>query len=64
MAKSALRTLCIAYKYIEGNIDLEKEDSKGVKEIETKDLTFLAIIGIRDVLRKEVPDAVAKCKTA
>jgi len=35
-----------------------------VFDIEKKDLTMVALFGIKDILRKEVPDAIAKCKTA
>ena len=40
------------------------KDEKGVFSIEKSGLTLIAILGIKDILRKEVPDAVADCKRA
>jgi len=59
-----LRTICIAYKYLNGNEDLNVKDDKGVYEIEKGDLTLLAILGIKDILREEVKDAIKKCYNA
>jgi magnesium-transporting ATPase (P-type) len=37
-------------------------DEDGVLHaIERTGFTLIAIVGIRDIIRKEVPDAVAKC---
>lgn len=57
-AKEGLRTIGIAYKDVTTNIDWEDED--GI----IKDLTLLAIVGIEDPVRPEVPDAIIKCKGA
>lgn len=62
MAQKSLRTIGIAYKNLTGEEDRKSKDEKGVYEIEKNDLTLLAIIGIKDVLRPEVPIAVEKCK--
>lgn len=43
---------------------MQEEDDKGVKLIEKSGLTLLAILGIRDILRKEVNAAVADCRRA
>ena len=64
MAESSLRTLCIAYKKINSNDDLEFKDEKGVFAVEKTGLTLLCIAGVRDIPRKEVPDAIAKCHKA
>lgn len=64
MAESSLRTLCIAYKKISNNEDLEFKDEKGVFAVEKTGLTLLCIAGVRDIPRKEVPDAIAKCHKA
>lgn len=34
MAEASLRTLCVAYKKIGRNIDLEKKDDKGIYDVE------------------------------
>jgi len=37
-------------------------DPEGViQAIEKTGFTLIAIVGIKDIIRKEVPDAVAKC---
>lgn len=58
MANNALRTICIAYKELNGNEDLETKDNLGVYDVETKDLTLMGIFGIADIVRPEVPSAV------
>lgn len=61
-AKGALRTICLAYKDLkekEGGLEHNDDDSDGVnKVIEKSGLTCIAIIGIRDIIRPEVPEAV------
>ncbi|KAL4441620.1 hypothetical protein ABPG74_021552 [Tetrahymena malaccensis] len=64
MADNALRTIVLAYKELKDNDDLETKDHLGVFDIETKDLTCLAIFGIKDILRQEVPGAVKQCQDA
>lgn len=32
--------------------------------METENLTFIALLGIKDILRQEVPGAIQKCKEA
>lgn len=58
MAGRALRTICLAYRNMSGSEDLISKDSKNVYDVETHDLTLVAILGIKDVLRYEVPRAV------
>lgn len=62
-AKQSLRTLLLAYK------DLERKtkdvDYNNVTEDFLEDeLIFLGIMGIKDPLRKEIPEAIKKCKAA
>eukprot|EP01017_Pseudomicrothorax_dubius_P024496 TRINITY_DN2602_c0_g4_i1.p1 TRINITY_DN2602_c0_g4~~TRINITY_DN2602_c0_g4_i1.p1 ORF type:complete len:1110 (-),score=290.43 TRINITY_DN2602_c0_g4_i1:194-3523(-) len=64
MANQALRTICIAYREIAGNEDLTSKDPKNVYDIEKKDLICIGLLGIKDILRQEVPGAIAKCRTA
>jgi len=64
MANSALRTIIVAKKKLTGSEDLEKRDKKDVYEVEQSGLTMIALIGIKDILRPEVPGAISKCKTA
>ena len=58
-ATLAMRTICIAYKDIEDISSLESRQD----ECESQ-LTLLAVFGIEDPLRDEVPAAIAKCRTA
>lgn len=62
-AKTALRTIGLAYKYTD-EYDNTKKDEHGVLEVESEGLTLIGIAGIRDVLRPEVPNAVKNCHTA
>mmetsp|Transcript_55738 Transcript_55738/g.77294 ORF Transcript_55738/g.77294 Transcript_55738/m.77294 type:complete len:205 (+) Transcript_55738:1793-2407(+) len=64
MADNALRTICLAYKELNGNEDMNTHDDLGVYDVETKDFILIAVFGIADVIRPEVPPAVAKCKVA
>jgi len=37
-------------------------DEDGVlRSVEKKDFTLIGILGIKDIIRKEVPDAVKQC---
>jgi len=62
-AKQSLRTIGLAYKYVE-QVDSEAKDDKGVLEAEKSGFTLVGIAGIKDVIRPEVPDAVAQCGIA
>lgn len=64
MAEHSLRTLCLAYKKLSAHDDLEKKDEKGIFHCEKEHLVLLAIIGVRDIPRKEVPGAIRKCHRA
>ncbi|EFN50910.1 hypothetical protein CHLNCDRAFT_59377 [Chlorella variabilis] len=62
MASTGLRTLCLAYT------DYAKEDPSRpadyFEQPHEENLTALCIVGIKDPVRKEVPDAVATCQRA
>ncbi|CAF2700040.1 unnamed protein product [Rotaria sp. Silwood2] len=59
MANEGLRTICIAYK------DLGKETQNWDDEDKfVNDLACIAIVGIEDPVRKEVPEAIEKCQKA
>ncbi|XP_040317938.1 plasma membrane calcium-transporting ATPase 4 isoform X2 [Herpailurus yagouaroundi] len=59
MACEGLRTICIAYRdFSDGEPPWDNES-----EILTE-LTCVAVVGIEDPVRPEVPDAIAKCKQA
>ena len=61
-AKQALRTICFAYKDLsagEGGPSHEEMDEEGViHKVEKGDCTLISIIGIKDIIRPEVPKAV------
>uniref|UniRef100_A0A7N5K9D3 Calcium-transporting ATPase n=1 Tax=Ailuropoda melanoleuca TaxID=9646 RepID=A0A7N5K9D3_AILME len=59
MASEGLRTICIAYRdFSDGEPPWDNEN-----EILTE-LTCVAVVGIEDPVRPEVPEAIAKCKRA
>jgi len=58
MANKALRTICLAYKDLTGNEDMNTKDKLGVYDYETKDLILIYVFGIADIVRPEVPRAI------
>ena len=64
MASNALRTLCVAFKSVDRDEDFKSKDSKGVFSIEKNNLTLFCVLGIKDILREEVPRAVEVCRKA
>lgn len=63
-ASRALRTLTLAYKHIDKNFPIHNENGDANMDELEKDLTLLAICGIEDPLRDEVPHAVDVCQKA
>lgn len=59
-ASQALRTIAVAYKDLPADYDAAKDtpDEQEVKSIEKDGLTLIGILGIMDVIRTEVPEAV------
>jgi magnesium-transporting ATPase (P-type) len=58
-ADKSLRTLAIAYKDLEYNPAMLSSDA-----FLESDLNLIAIVGIKDPLRNEIPEAVKTCKKA
>lgn len=66
-AKQALRTICLAYKDLIPNECGQEHDQPkdaDVKDIEKTGLTMICIFGIMDIVRPEVPGAVATIQKA
>lgn len=68
-ATQALRTIGFAYKDLlagEGGADHDRmgEDNPHLAEIEEKNNVLIAIAGIKDIIREEVPEAVRQCNYA
>ena len=67
-AENALRTIAFAYKDLEENeggpMHEDKKDGSKIYKIEEGGLTLIAIAGIKDIIREEVPEAVAQCNNA
>ncbi|XP_062855521.1 plasma membrane calcium-transporting ATPase 3a isoform X2 [Trichomycterus rosablanca] len=60
MASDGLRTICVAYRNLPSDPQPDWDD-----EAETiNDLTCIAVVGIEDPVRPEVPDAIRKCQRA
>jgi P-type Ca2+ transporter type 2B len=64
MAENSLRTLCLAYKKISGHDSFENKDKRGVYEIEKNNFILIAIVGVKDMPRPEVPQAIRDCHKA
>ncbi|KAG9477827.1 hypothetical protein GDO78_013026 [Eleutherodactylus coqui] len=60
MACDGLRTICIAYRDFQGVPEPEWENENEI----VGDLTCLAVVGIEDPVRPEVPEAIRKCQRA
>ena len=59
MADNALRTIALAYRDVPDPAGVGEDDS-----IPCAGLTLIAILGIKDPCRPEVPEAVARCQDA
>jgi Ca2+-transporting ATPase len=60
-ASQGLRTLTLGYRQVSGVPKFgEPEEEKALEQ----ELTFIAVVGIKDPVRKEVPDAVKICQRA
>jgi len=64
-AKHALRTICLAFKDLEkyegGQNHTDLDELTGNIQVEQSNLVLIGIVGIKDIIRKEVPDAVLAC---
>ncbi|XP_078065872.1 plasma membrane calcium-transporting ATPase 2 isoform X2 [Mustelus asterias] len=60
MACDGLRTICIAFRDFPGNPEPEWDNENGI----LMDLTCIAVVGIEDPVRPEVPEAIRKCQRA
>lgn len=64
-AKEALRCILCAYKDVQqGECGPKHSDGGAVKDIETSGFTIICIFGIMDIIRAEVPKAVADVQKA
>ena len=46
-----MRTLIVAYKDTSEEIDYTDKNDKGIYKIEESGLTFISLLGIKDILR-------------
>ena len=67
-AKDSLRCICLAYKDLKENEGGQDHDEMHIDKVnrvvEQDGLTCIGIVGIRDVIRDEVPEAIRKCNVA
>lgn len=67
-AKQALRTIAFAYKDLSpgenGKDHRDIQQGEKVYDVEKDKFTLIAIAGIRDIIRPEVPGAVRQCNSA
>jgi len=59
LAKKGLRTVAIGYKKVSAD-----EVKAGISEVAPKGFALLTIVGVKDPVRPEVPDAVLACQRA
>ena len=64
MTENALRVIAISYRDLNIGTEIEKFDSSGFPELEKSNLTLIGLVGIRDPIRPEVPEAVKLCQKA
>ncbi|XP_075040057.1 plasma membrane calcium-transporting ATPase 2 isoform X16 [Mixophyes fleayi] len=60
MACDGLRTICIAYRDFSQNPEPDWDNENDI----VTDLTCIAVVGIEDPVRPEVPEAIRKCQRA
>ncbi|KAJ6661588.1 hypothetical protein lerEdw1_013827 [Lerista edwardsae] len=60
MASEGLRTICLAFKNFEDYYEPMWDDEDDI----LSDLTCIAIVGIEDPVRPEVPEAIRRCQKA
>ena len=67
-ANDALRTISFAYKDLkpnEGGAQHDDMDEDGViKAVEKEEFILISLVGIMDIIRPEVPNAVERCQKA
>jgi len=64
MADEGLRTIGLAYREFDNAEDWKQPEDHDGWEPPEEHLTLLAIVGIKDPIRKEVPHAVQTCQSA
>jgi len=64
MGEQALRCIAVAYKDVDDSYLDAEEDEHYVSDFEKDGLTFVAICGIKDALRKGVKEAIDECTKA
>ncbi|XP_029818381.1 LOW QUALITY PROTEIN: plasma membrane calcium-transporting ATPase 4 [Manacus vitellinus] len=60
MACHGLRTICLAFRDFPGDAEPDWDSENEI----LSDLTCIAVVGIEDPVRPEVPDAIQKCQRA
>ncbi|XP_065505550.1 plasma membrane calcium-transporting ATPase 4 isoform X1 [Caloenas nicobarica] len=60
MACHGLRTICLAFRDFPANAEPDWDSENEI----LSDLTCIAVVGIEDPVRPEVPDAILKCQRA
>lgn len=64
MNRKGLRTICLAYRDLGDDFDYTEVDEEGNPMVENVDFICIGIVGIKDPVRNEVPDAIKDCKRA
>lgn len=64
LANQALRTIGLAYREMGNDTNPGQTDKKGIYDVEKSNLVLIGVLGIKDILRQEVPGAVMDCRNA
>ena len=59
-----MKTIIIAYKDTSKEIDFTDKNKDGVYKIEESGLTFISLLGIKDIFQPEVISSIETCKNA
>jgi P-type Ca2+ transporter type 2B len=67
-ATNALRCICFAYKDLKegdgGAAHENKAEGSKIYDIEMDGMTLICLVGIKDIIREEVPEAIRMCNEA
>jgi len=54
----------MSYRNLPADFDIESKDEQENPAVEAEGLVLIAIVGIKDPIRPDVPESVEKCKQA
>ena len=52
----------MSYRNLPADFDIESKDEQENPAVEAENLVLVAVVGIKDPIRPDVPESVDKCK--